>query len=115
MVILMVLRVLISSAVGTYRQAANLQAANLQAANLQAANLQAGCLKTHCLHAQGLHKEDVVHFDLKCDNILLAVRDGTTDTELFEPATDRLPCDLILADFGESCDFKLSDSHFSTR
>ena len=70
---------------------------------------------THCGILQALHEEEVVHFDLKCDNILLDTKPDITDQEFYQPTTSRLPCTVVLADIGESCDFKLSDCKFSTR
>ena len=64
---------------------------------------------------QDLHQEEVVHFDLKCDNILMEPKVGVAEQELFQPSTSKLPWMLALADFGESCDFKQSDNKFSSR
>lgn len=44
----------------------------------------------------------VVHFDLKCDNILLEQLPETSTNEFWSATSSKLPFRVILADFGES-------------
>ena len=67
------------------------------------------------LQSQAVAEQEVVHFDLKCDNILLEALPGTSQQEFWAPSTDRPPFKLVLADFGDSCDFSLSEQKFTTR
>ncbi|KAL3131548.1 hypothetical protein ABBQ38_007850 [Trebouxia sp. C0009 RCD-2024] len=59
--------------------------------------------------------QDVVHFDLKCDNILLEALPGISEEQFWQPTTDTPPFKVVLADFGDSCDFSLSDQKFTTK
>ncbi|CAL8469507.1 g9048 [Coccomyxa elongata] len=45
---------------------------------------------------------NVVHFDLKCDNILLEAAAGASEADFWRPASARPPFRVVLADFGES-------------
>lgn len=44
----------------------------------------------------------MVHFDLKCDNILLLPREGVSDEEFWSPSSSQPPFRVVVADFGES-------------
>jgi len=66
-------------------------------------------------YLQEVHKEGVVHFDLKGHNILLEKLPGAKEEEFWQPSTDRPPFRVVLADFGDSCDFSLSDDQLTTR
>lgn len=57
----------------------------------------------------------MVHFDLKCDNILLEALPGVPEEKFWAPTSDVPPFKVVLADFGDSCDFSLSESKFTTR
>ena len=57
---------------------------------------------------QDLEAEQVVHFDLKCDNILLELPE--------EPGgAGALPFRIVLSDFGESRMYPGSDSALTVR
>ena len=60
-------------------------------------------------------EQEVVHFDLKCDNILLEALPGVSQQEFWAPSSDSPPFKLILADFGDSCDFSLAEQKLTTR
>lgn len=64
---------------------------------------------------QELAMEQVVHFDLKCDNVLLEPLPGVEEAAFWAPASDQLPFQVVLADFGDSCDFHQSEQKFATR
>ena len=51
---------------------------------------------------QVLATANVVHFDLKCDNVLLEAAAGASEAEFWRPASARPPFRVVLADFGES-------------
>ncbi|BDA44756.1 probable serine/threonine-protein kinase par-1 at C-terminar half [Coccomyxa sp. Obi] len=51
---------------------------------------------------QVLAAANVVHFDLKCDNVLLEAASGASEAEFWRPASARPPFRVVLADFGES-------------
>lgn len=60
------------------------------------------------LMLQDLEAEQVVHFDLKCDNILLELPE--------EPqGAGALPFRVVLSDFGESRMYSGSDSALTVR
>ena len=50
---------------------------------------------------QGLAACNVVHYDLKCDNVLLEPLPGR-QTDFWAPAVAEPPFRIVLADFGES-------------
>ena len=50
----------------------------------------------------------VIHFDLKCDNILLEPLPGHSEAEFWAPSSAKPPFKVVLADFGES---KLADGN----
>jgi serine/threonine protein kinase len=50
----------------------------------------------------------VIHFDLKCDNILLELLPGRSESEFWSPSSAIPPFKVVLADFGES---KLADGN----
>ena len=64
---------------------------------------------------QEVHKEGVVHFDLKGHNILLEKLPGAKEEEFWQPSTDEPPFRVVLADFGDSCDFSLCNEQLTTR
>lgn len=64
---------------------------------------------------QAVADEDVVHFDLKCDNILLEALPGVPEQQFWAPTSSRPPFKLVLADFGDSCDFSLSEQKLTTK
>ncbi|KAL4536328.1 hypothetical protein Ndes2526A_g05859 [Nannochloris sp. 'desiccata'] len=53
----------------------------------------------------------VIHFDLKCDNILLEPLPGRSEAEFWAPSSATPPFKVVLADFGES---KLADGNVGT-
>ena len=67
------------------------------------------------MHLQALSEEDVVHFDLKCDNVLLEMLPHASEEEFWNPSTEQPAFKVVLADFGDSCDFSQSDQKFTTR
>ncbi|DBA77935.1 TPA: hypothetical protein ACH3X2_008356 [Trebouxia sp. C0005] len=64
---------------------------------------------------QEVHKEGVVHFDLKGHNILLEKLPCAKEEDFWQPSTDQPPFKVVLADFGDSCDFSLSDEQLTAR
>lgn len=64
---------------------------------------------------QVLSEEQVVHFDLKCDNVLLEPLPGVDEQAFWAPPSADLPFLIVLADFGDSCDFSHSDSKCTFR
>eukprot|EP00803_Ostreobium_quekettii_P011561 evm.model.scf_130EXC.3 EVM.evm.TU.scf_130EXC.3 scf_130EXC:70133-76671(-) len=48
-----------------------------------------------------LHENNVVHFDLKCSNVLLDPLPGI-ESHFWSPPTEELPFRVVLADFGEA-------------
>ena len=75
--------------------------------------MHAYTMTSHLL--QGLSEEQVVHFDLKCDNVLLEPLPGVDEEAFWAPTSDELPFQIVLADFGDSCDFSHSDSKHTSR
>lgn len=57
---------------------------------------------------------DVVHFDIKADNILLEPLEGVSDLEFWKPTGDTAPFRVCLGDFGESILMENADG-FTTR
>lgn len=72
-------------------------------------------LQQGCAFLQAVANQDVVHFDLKCDNILLEASPGVSEEQFWQPTTNMPPFKVVLADFGDSCDFSLSDQKFTTK
>jgi serine/threonine protein kinase len=79
---------------------------------------------------QILAKDSVVHFDLKCSNILIDPLPGVKDSELWNPlgvregvreggsspaASTRVPFQTVLADFGEARSYRNAEEAFTTR
>ena len=60
-------------------------------------------MRLHCVYGvQVLALDNVVHFDLKCDNVLLEPVAGASDADFWRPGSARPPFHIVLADFGES-------------
>jgi hypothetical protein len=51
---------------------------------------------------QALMEANVLHFDLKCDNVLLELLPGVADADFWAPSNAAPPFRVVLADFGES-------------
>ena len=64
---------------------------------------------------QDLRAANVVHFDIKAENILLEPLPGCSEQEFWRPSSDRLPFKVILADFGESRMFASMDDDRTVR
>ncbi|KAK9811788.1 hypothetical protein WJX72_010021 [[Myrmecia] bisecta] len=65
---------------------------------------------------QVLGLANVVHFDLKCDNILLEALPGCSEEDFWSPpSADALPFRVVLADFGESRMFTSADNSVTAR
>ncbi len=45
---------------------------------------------------------NVLHFDLKCDNVLLEALPGVQEADFWAPSDAVPPFRVVLADFGES-------------
>jgi serine/threonine protein kinase len=58
---------------------------------------------------------NVVHFDLKGDNILLEPLPGCSEDDFWAPTSSRLPFNVVLADFGESKIFSALDADITVR
>ena len=52
-----------------------------------------------------LHDANVVHFDVKCDNIHLDPLPGASAADIAAPPSASPPFKVVLVDFGESRDF----------
>ncbi len=64
---------------------------------------------------QALAVENVVHFDLKCDNVLLEPAEGTPQGEFWRPLSEAPPFRVVLGDFGESCMYGCADDAVTVR
>lgn len=53
-------------------------------------------------YVQELHNKKIVHYDLKCCNILLEALPNCSEEEFKNPKTDQLPFNIVIADFGEA-------------
>ena len=68
-----------------------------------------------------LASDSVVHFDLKCSNILIDPLPGVKDSELYctTPPVDgsavRVPFQVVLADFGEARSYRTAEEAFTVR
>lgn len=49
-----------------------------------------------------VHEQNVVHFDLKCSNILIDPYPDTPDDQVLSPLTEDPPFNVVIADFGEA-------------
>ena len=68
-----------------------------------------------CCAEQALAQDNVVHFDLKCDNVLLEPLTGASDAEFWRPGSSRPPFRVVLADFGESRMYASADDAVTVR
>ena len=57
---------------------------------------------------QEVAEQDVVHFDLKCDNVFLEALPGVQEQSFWSPVSEAPPFMVILGDFGDSHDFSQS-------
>lgn len=55
-----------------------------------------------------LHSRGVIHFDIKCENVLLNPKKGVSEEDFWHPPKDELTFDIVFSDFGES---KLCSQH----
>ena len=69
-----------------------------------------------------LAADSVVHFDLKCANVLIDPLPGVKDTELWNPlgaavsgAAAVVPFQAVLADFGEARSYRSAEEAFTVR
>lgn len=62
-----------------------------------------------------LAQDNVVHFDLKCDNVLLEPVAGAAEDEFWRPGSARPPFRVVLADFGESRMYASADGAVTIR
>lgn len=51
---------------------------------------------------QSIMEANILHFDLKCDNVLLEPLPGVAEAEFWAPQEAEPPFRVVLADFGES-------------
>jgi len=64
----------------------------------------------------GLADARVVHYDIKCDNLLLVADEGVSDAELLDYRGREAPSfDLVVTDFGESKLYSPAQDGFTTR
>lgn len=49
-----------------------------------------------------IHDNNVVHFDLKCSNVLLDPLPGVAEAHIWSPPTEEPPFRIVVADFGEA-------------
>jgi serine/threonine protein kinase len=56
-----------------------------------------------------------VHFDLKCDNILLEPEEGTTEGDFWAPPSEKPHFRVVLGDFGESRMYSSADGAVTVR
>lgn len=57
----------------------------------------------------------MVHFDLKCDNILLEPIEGTLEGEFWRPKNEVPQFRVVLGDFGESRMYGSADGAVTVR
>jgi hypothetical protein len=57
----------------------------------------------------------VVHFDLKCDNVLLEPLAGVADDDFWAPRSEAPPFRAVIADFGESRRYSSASAAFTVR
>ena len=62
-------------------------------------------LKPHPQWLQALHEANVVHFDIKCDNVQLEPLPAASPADIAAPPTAVPTFRVVLVDFGESKDF----------
>jgi serine/threonine protein kinase len=61
-----------------------------------------------------LHASNIVHYDIKGDNLLLDMHSCTTSNDS-SSSNSSLPFDVVLADFGDAIMFDAGDSTFAQR
>lgn len=64
---------------------------------------------------QVMRAANVVHFDIKGDNILLEAEAGCSEEDFWAPPTSDPPFRVVLADFGESKVFPVLDTDTTVR
>jgi serine/threonine protein kinase len=65
---------------------------------------------------QGLAARNIVHYDLKCDNVLLDPLPGSAaDANFWAPGAAAPPFRVVLADFGESRMYSCAQAALTTR
>ena len=67
------------------------------------------------MYVQEMRAANMVHFDLRGDNILLEQLPGCSEEEFWAPLTSRPPFNVVLADFGESKMFSALDAGTTVR
>lgn len=68
-----------------------------------------------CEAVKVLANAHVVHFDLKCANVLLDPLPGVRDAELWSPSCAAPPFSIVLADFGEARAYQSAAAAFTSR
>eukprot|EP00959_Pyramimonas_sp_CCMP1952_P077652 1623225-Pyramimonas_sp.AAC.1 len=58
---------------------------------------------------------NIVHYDLKCDNILLRPAGGVSETDFWQPLGPTPPFNVVLADFGESKQYIHPERAYTSR
>ena len=97
-------------------------------------NLNSTCIFPQVVQAlQLLARDSVVHFDLKCGNVLIDPRPGVKDSELWNPLAAQtagavrqspraaaamavmVPFEAVLADFGEARSYRSAEEAYTVR
>lgn len=64
---------------------------------------------------QAMTEQGIVHYDLKCDNLLLLPVPGTPSAEFWNPRSSTPPFTCVVADFGESKRYTSRDHAYTAR
>ncbi|KAK3247711.1 hypothetical protein CYMTET_42796 [Cymbomonas tetramitiformis] len=64
---------------------------------------------------QRLSDSGVVHYDIKCDNVLLQPAPDVDDMEFWDPEDDTPPFTVVIADFGESRRYSSAERAWTAR